>query len=67
MRDRGELIVYGPVEDEMLAGIVIFSTDSMDHARTLMREEPKIARGDLVLDFREWYAAEGLRLGPPQA
>lgn len=64
LREAGDLIVYGPVEDPTLAGIVVFATDSIERARELMRAEPKLIRGDLVLDLREWYAAPGLSIVP---
>ena len=60
LRAAGELIVYGPLEDTEMAGLVVFATDSLDHARAVMAREPKLVRGDLVLDLREWYAAPGL-------
>ncbi len=62
LRESGELIVYGPSEDDTIVGLVVFATDSVDRARALIALDPKLVQGDLVLDLMEWHAAPGLTL-----
>jgi uncharacterized protein len=64
LREVGDLIVYGPLEgDSDLRGILIFRTASIDRARELMREDPWVVRGALVLELFSWFAAAGLQVG----
>jgi len=64
LREAGELIVYGPLGgDTDLRGILIFRTSSVDRARDLMRDDPWVLRGALVLELFSWFAAEGLQVG----
>jgi uncharacterized protein len=64
LQEVGELVVYGPLGgDTDLRGILIFRTESIDRARELMREDPWVLRGTLVLDLFSWFAAAGLQVG----
>ena len=56
-----ELITCGPLEEDTdLRGILVFRTDSVSLARELMRTDPLIASGRLILDAHTWYAPAGL-------
>lgn len=61
LRESGELITNGPVEETgELRGILIFRTDSIDRAREVMRTDPLLAGGYLVLDLYRWLSPAGL-------
>jgi uncharacterized protein len=65
LREAGDLIVYGPLTgDPDFRGILVFRTESIDRARELMREDPWVLRGALVLQLFSWFAAAGLQVGP---
>ncbi len=59
--EQGELIVVGPFEEDTeLRGLLVFRTSSVDHARDLMRDDPALRAGCLVLDLRTWFALAAL-------
>jgi len=63
LRESGELLTTGPMEEENeLRGLIIFSTDKVSRARDLMRDDPLVAAGHLVLDLYTWFAPAGLAL-----
>jgi len=63
LQEQGDLIIYGPLEgDTDLRGVLIFRTESIDRARELMRNDPWVIRGALVLDLSSWFAAAGLQV-----
>lgn len=63
LRESGELITNGPVEEEgELRGILIFRTNSVARARELMRTDPLVAGGYLVLDLFRWFSPAGLEI-----
>lgn len=62
MAIAGKLIVAGPVEDSNVRGLFVFGIDSIDEARSLVKEDPAVAGGRLVVDFYQWYAAVGLKV-----
>jgi uncharacterized protein len=66
LKEQGDLIVYGPIEGNSdLRGILVFRTESLDRARDLMRNDPWVIRGVLVLDLFSWFAPSGLELRSP--
>jgi uncharacterized protein len=66
LMEGGDLIAAGPLEENGdLRGVLLFSTSSVDRARELMRSDPAITNGRLVLDLYTWYAPAGLRVAPP--
>jgi uncharacterized protein len=63
LREAGDLITSGPFEEDTeLRGILIFRTSSVAKARELMRADPGLRSGVLVLDLYTWYAPAGLQL-----
>jgi len=67
LRESGELIASGPLEEAGdLRGVLIFRTESVEHARELMRGDPAIVSGRLTLDAHRWYAPAGLATGGVQ-
>lgn len=65
LQEQGDLIISGPLEGETdLRGVLIFRTESIDRARELMRNDPWVIRGALVLDLFVWFAAAGLTVAP---
>jgi uncharacterized protein len=61
LRETGELIAVGPVEEEgVLRGILVFGTDDLSRARELMRTDPLVGGGFLILDLYTWFAPAGL-------
>jgi len=61
LREAGELITMGPFEGHGdLRGLLVFRTADLDEARALMRNDPLIAGGQLVLDLLRWFAPAGL-------
>ncbi len=68
LTERGELITAGPfLEDTDLRGFMIFSTDSVEHARGLFEKDAAIRRGLLLLDLYTWFGPTGLRVVSPAA
>ncbi|MGP8078798.1 MAG: YciI family protein [Thermoplasmata archaeon] len=65
LTEQGELITAGPFEEDSdLRGVLIFSTGSVERARELMRNDPAITNGRLVLDLYTWFGPAGLGVGP---
>lgn len=63
LRESGELITTGPLEEETpLRGLLVFRTDEIPRARELMRTDPLVAGGFLVLELYTWFAPAGLAL-----
>ncbi len=61
LRESGELIAVGPILDDVpLRGVLVFRTDRVDRARDLMRSDPLVAAGYLLLELYAWYAPAGL-------
>lgn len=61
LREDGELVTMGPFEGEgELRGLLVFRTGDLGEARELMRNDPLIAGGHLVLDLLRWFAPAGL-------
>ncbi|HYB63081.1 MAG TPA: YciI family protein [Thermoplasmata archaeon] len=61
LRESGELIASGPLEEETaLRGILIFRTSSVARARELMRDDPAVSSGRLRLELYTWFAPAGL-------
>jgi uncharacterized protein len=68
LKEQGDLIIYGPIEGSSdLRGILVFRTESLDRARDLMRNDPWVIRGVLVLDLFSWFAPAGLEIRIPAA
>jgi uncharacterized protein len=66
LKEQGDLIVYGPIEGNSdLRGILVFRTESLDRARDLMRNDPWVIRGALVLELFSWFAPTGLEIRVP--
>jgi len=66
LREKGELISTGPFEEETdLRGALIFRTDEIGRARELMKDDPLVAGGYLVLELHRWFAPAGLGPTPP--
>lgn len=64
LQEQGDLIIYGPLKGEAdLRGLLIFRTESIDRARELMRNDPWVIRGALVLELSVWVAPAGLQIG----
>ena len=67
LREAGELISSGPLEeDTALRGVLLFRTGEIARARQLMRDDPLVAGGHLVLDLFTWFAPAGLSVERPQ-
>jgi uncharacterized protein YciI len=63
LREVGELITTGPVEEAgELRGILVFRTDSVPRAQELMKHDPLVGGGYLLLDLYTWFAPAGLGL-----
>ncbi|HYA10393.1 MAG TPA: YciI family protein [Thermoplasmata archaeon] len=61
LRESGETIATGPLEGDLeLRGILIFRTDSVARAEELMRSDPVVRGGRLLLELHRWYAPAGL-------
>jgi len=66
LRETGELIAVGPVEEEgVLRGILVFRTEDISRARELMKTDPLVGGGYLVLDLYTWFAPAGLTVSNP--
>jgi uncharacterized protein len=64
--EGGDLIAAGPLEENVdLRGVLLFSTPSLERARELMKSDPALTNGRLILDLYSWYAPAGLRVAPP--
>jgi uncharacterized protein YciI len=63
LRESGELIAAGPLEEDTdLRGILIFRSDSVVKVRELMKPDPALQRGVLLLDLYRWFAPAGLQV-----
>ena len=61
LREQGELILTGPFEEDTdLRGLLVFRTNSLDHAHELMRNDPTLLGGRLVLELHPWYSLAAL-------
>lgn len=68
LRESGEVITSGPLEEDTeLRGILIFRTDSVARARELMRTDPLVGGGQLLLELYRWYAPAGLGVREPSS
>ena len=67
LRESGELLAVGPIEgDGELRGVLIFSTDRPARAQELMRNDPLVAGGYLLLELHSWFAPAGLGVAHPK-
>lgn len=60
MASTGKLIIAGPFEDRDVRGLFIFGVDSEDDARALLRDDPAVESGRLIVDLYQWFAPAGL-------
>ena len=66
MRERGDLIVAGPLlDDGNLRGILIFRTSSVDQVQHWTEGDPAIQQHRLVLELHQLFAPAGLQVIPP--
>jgi len=62
---EGSLILAGPFLDEGdLRGIYLFDTENLDEARQLVKSDPAIQAGSLVMELKEWYGSAALMAVP---
>ena len=62
---EGSLILAGPFLDEGdLRGIYLFDTEKLDEARQLVKSDPAIQAGSLVMELKEWYGSAALMAVP---
>jgi len=67
LRESGLLITVGPLEEDTpLRGVLVFRTSSVNEARELMRTDPIVGAGRLVLELFTWYAPSGLQVAAPE-
>jgi len=58
---EGKLLAAGAVIDEnVLAGICIFKTSSVDEAKALAETDPAVKAGHLHTEFHRWMSADGV-------
>jgi len=62
---EGRLVLAGPFLDEGdLRGIYLFDTEKLDEARQLVKSDPAIQAGSLVMELKEWYGSAALMAVP---
>jgi uncharacterized protein len=61
LTEAGNIIAAGPFEeDHDLHGMILFSTESVDFAKDLLRSDPKLLNRRLALEFLTWWGPSGL-------
>jgi uncharacterized protein YciI len=61
MLDRGRAVALGPVEADDMRGIIVFAEGlTAVQAKELMKDDPWIKDGRLVLELHTWYAAKNI-------
>ena len=65
MFDAGKLLVAGPVGDDgELRGIFIFQNCTETEIREMVKPDPLISRGRMLMELHPWYASENLKVDP---
>jgi uncharacterized protein YciI len=60
LRKRGQLILFGPVEDAgALRGIGVLTVPARDEAEALMADDPAVRAGRLRAEVRPWFTTPG--------
>lgn len=76
MAAQGKLVLAGPfMDDGELRGLYIFCVSSLAEAEALVRTDPAVNSGSLVMELKEWYGSAALmavnaihkRLAPARA
>lgn len=63
LRKRGQLILFGPVENAgTLRGIGVLTVPTRDEAEALMADDPAVRAGRLRAEVRAWFTMPGDRL-----
>ena len=61
MWEQGKLVGAGPIaQDGDLRGIVLFSGVTLDEAKALAEQDPKVKAGVLQVELHPWMAATGI-------
>jgi uncharacterized protein YciI len=60
LRERGQLRLFGPVEDAgSLRGLGVLTVPTRDEAETLMAGDPAVVAGRLRAEIRPWFTMPG--------
>lgn len=63
LAEAGKICIAGPFLDEGdVRGIFIFSTESLEEAVALTKQDPAVQAGRLEIEVRPWMAARGSTL-----
>lgn len=62
MADAGQLVVAGPfLDDTNMKGIYIFNVQTVEEAEALVKTDPAVESGRLIMELHPWYGSASLR------
>lgn len=68
LTESGDIVACGPFEEESeLRGVIVFSADTLDAAREVIKDDPTLVNGRLSIELFTWWAPIGLEVNPDAA
>lgn len=62
MAEAGQLVVAGPfLDDTNMKGIYIFNVKTVEEAEALVKTDPAIESGRLIMELHPWYGSASLQ------
>jgi len=64
LRESGALVLAGPVTNSQThAGVLVMTSDSVDHAKAILANDPTVKAGMTTIELYSWFAADRILKG----